>query len=376
MQTTLQVLFWLALGAVFYAYFGYPLLLMAWRAVRPRPVTGDPSFCPAISIILPVHNEAAQLNARLETLLALDYPSDHVEIIVVSDGSTDGTEEIAKRAHERDGRISLIRVVERRGKGHAMNSGVAAARHEIIVFVDAGIEIEKESLRALVAPFADATVGCVSGEDQVRGSGGEGLYGRYEFALRRLESDVHSIIGASGSFFALRRALCPSFPEGLAPDFVSVLHVVSGGYRAISAKEALGWLDAVSQPSAEFNRKVRTLIRGMTALRAYASLLLPWRGGLYSMVLWSHKVMRWLVPFNLVVVFGLSVLLIRQPFFLVATGVQVLFYGLSIVALVLGAEARIARIPGYFVIANAAIVVAFWSFVRGRRVEVWAPSRR
>ena len=273
----MEFLFWVAFGGVWYAYIGYPLVLIAWRRVRPHPVRRDRSAHPSISIVLPVYNEAAQLSQRLRDLTALAYPADKLELIVVSDGSDDGSDEIVRDAGTADPRIRLLRVAERRGKGNALNSGVAGARHDIVVFMDAGIRLEPGALMAIVSPFADPAVSCVSGEDRIEGFSGEGLYGRYELFLRRCESDIDSLVGVSGSFYAQRRALCPSFPGGLAPDFVAVLHAVSRGYRAVGEESATGWMGAVESHRDEFSRKVRTLLRGMAALRAYAHLLDPRR---------------------------------------------------------------------------------------------------
>ena len=374
---TLQAVFWAAFGAVGYAYFGYPLLLLVWRRFRARPVQAVPGPLPTVSIILPVHNEGTHLSLRLGRLLSVDYPADRLEVIVVSDGSTDSTMGILREFRARDSRLSAVEVVERRGKGNALNAGVRAAKHEILVFLDASIELDQMSLRELVAPFADPEVGCTSGEDQIRGPGGEGLYGRYELALRGLESDVHSIVGASGSFYALRARICPVFPEGLAPDFFAVLHTVRQGYRAISVRNAIGWMEAVSAPRAEFQRKVRTVIRGMTVLAAFGGMLNPFRFGAYSLILWSHKLLRWLVPLNLVLALCFSLILApTQPFYALLATVQVAFYlvaGLSLLGLL---DFRPARVAGYFAVANAAIAVAGWKFARGVRVEVWTPSQR
>ncbi|TVR50706.1 MAG: glycosyltransferase family 2 protein [Gemmatimonadales bacterium] len=375
----METMFWLGFGGVAYAYFGYPLLLLAWSRIRSRPADPGGAGLPPVSVILPVHNEEGQLPGRLDNLLALEYPEDRVEILVVSDGSSDGTAAIAARYQEADPRVRLVELQERAGKGNALNEGVRAASHDVVVFTDAGILLEGGSLRALVAPLGDPTVGCVSGEDIIGGSGGEALYGRYELLLRRLEGRIRSIVGASGSIYAQRRELCPEFREGMAPDFLSVLHTVERGYRAVSAEDARGEMRAVSGHGREFSRKVRTLIRGMTALRAFSHLLNPFRYGSFSWILFSHKVMRWLVPFFLVMMLVGNAALLDRPFYRGLAIPHGLFYLLgagALMGLPLLRGLLPARIAAYFVNVNASIAVAWWQFLRGERKEIWTPTRR
>lgn len=369
--------FWLSLFGAWYAYFGYPLVLMGLRRVRARPVRRDPGFRPTVSVVLPVYNEARHLADRLRELGALDYPADKLELLIVSDGSDDGSDDIVREAARLDPRITLLRVEERKGKGNAVNKGVAAARGEVLLFIDAGIELERQALTAIVAPFADPAVSCVSGEDRIRGFSGEGLYGRYELFLRRCESDLHSLVGVSGSFYAQRRALCPTFPEGLAPDFVAALHAVSLGYRAIGEPGAVGYMGAVASHRDEFRRKVRTLIRGMAALKAYGRLLNPFSAGLFAFFLWSHKVMRWLVPFFLLAMLLSNALLLTRPLYALIGVGHALFYLVGGLALLgVGTGTKAGKFAGYFLNVNAAIAVAWGQFLRGRRQEVWAPSKR
>ena len=369
--------FWLAVAGVFYPYAGYPLLLLLVRRVsaKPRPPADAP--LPRLSMIVPVHNEAPRLLRKIANTLALDYPADRLEILFVSDGSTDDTVPLLRA--KSDGRLALIELPERGGKAAALNAGLARVKGDIVVFTDASIALAPESLRALVRPFADPRIGCVSGEDRIADTGGEGLYGRYELFLRRLESDVHSIVGASGSFYAQRRALCTPFAEGMAPDFLSVLRTVEQGARAISEPAAVGEMASVKSAKQEFDRKVRTLLRGMTALFACKTLLNPLRYPVFAFELWSHKVLRWTVPFNLLAALVAPLALLDRPFYLAAFIAQVAFYA--------GAGAAFAEwanvhrsLPGrvalYFSSVNAAILAAWYRYGSGVRQELWTPSRR
>lgn len=375
----MEALFWFGFVGAAYAYFGYPLVLMAWGRLAPRPVRKDPSLLPTVSIVLPVHNEEAKLPERLRNLQELDYPEDRMEIFVVSDGSTDGTLEVARKFQAVDPRFRVLELPGRGGKAEGLNAGVDAARNEIVVFTDAGILLEPGSLRALVAPFADPRVGCVSGEDWIPQGGGEALYGRYELDLRNRESLVGSVVGASGSFYAQRRELIPRFPGGIAPDFLSVLHVVEQGYRAVTEPEARGTMGAARGHADEFRRKVRTLVRGMTGLFAHARLLNPARSGSFAFLLASHKLMRWLVPLFLGMMLVGNLGLMHRPFYRLLAVPHLLFYvvgGLALLGVAPVARTLPGRVAAYFVNVNAAIAVAWMDFLRGRRQEIWSPTAR
>jgi cellulose synthase/poly-beta-1,6-N-acetylglucosamine synthase-like glycosyltransferase len=375
----MALLFGLGFLGVGYAYFGYPLVLWVWGRVRPNPVKSDDAFTPAVSIILPVHNEAAGLEAKLTNLLELDYPDDRLEVCVVSDGSTDETVSIARAFEARCSFLRVIGLEMQGGKAGALNVGLRETSHEIVVFTDAGIMLEPQSLRELVRPFADPSIGCASGEDRVTGGGGEALYGRYELFLRRRESAVASIVGASGSYYAQRRELCATFPEGIAPDFLSVLRTVERGFRAVTVPGAGGTMRATTSHGKEFQRKVRTLVRGMTGLFGNTSLLNPLKTGTFAFLLFSHKVMRWLVPLFLVAMLVSHLFLLDSPLFRLLAIPHFGFYLLGVLGLLGPGPLRRSipvRITAYFVTVHAAILVAWWRYIKGIRQEVWSPTVR
>ena len=373
----MEAVFWIAVAGILYPYFGYPLLLIAIGACRRRPPSpAAPAKLPSVSLIIPVHNEAARISRKVVNTNALRYPRDSLQIVFVSDGSADQTVELI-RAAATDG-MSVIELAGRGGKAAALNAGLAHTDNEIVVFSDASIQLEPEALERLVQQFADPAVGCVSGEDRIAEAGGEGLYGRYELALRRLESDVHSIVGASGSFYAQRRSLCQPFIEGLAPDFLSVLRTVEQGYRATSEPSAVGSMVSVKDPRHEFERKVRTLTRGLTTLSEYRHLMNPFRSGWFAVLLLSHKVMRWTAPFFLIAAM-VSALLVGTPWYLAAFAAQSVFYLLALAALAKFANLD-RTLPGkvslYFVSSNTAVLAAWIQLARGVRQELWTPSQR
>lgn len=375
----MELIFWLSVLGVVYAYAGYPLLLLGWGRLAPRRVAiHDADYRPELSIIIPAYNEGHVLEDKILNTLALDYPRDRFELIVVSDGSTDDTAAIVRR-HLAAGNVTLLEQPGRRGKAAALNLGMEHAKFGILVFSDASIRLEPDALRNLARGFQDPAVGCVSGEDHIRGGGGEGLYGRYELFLRNQESRVGSIVGASGSFYAQRKALCPPFIEGLAPDFLSVLNAVERSARAVTEPAAIGYMTAVKAPQDEFRRKVRTLLRGMATLWHKRALLNPARHGVFSFLLLSHKLLRWLAPLFMVAAFVANAVLLDQPFYVFTMAVQVAFYALALLAWlnVLKLQERACgRIPLYFTSANLAIAVAWAKFLAGARQEIWEPSKR
>lgn len=374
----MELLFWASLFAVIYPYALYPALLVALNrlAGRHTPVP-DPTHRPTVSVILPVHNEARRIEAKVRNLLELDYPRERLQLVVIGDGCTDDTLERAGRAG--GSHVVVHPLPARSGKASALNAGLERVSGEIVVFTDAGIMLDRRALGSLVGHFEDPVVGCVSGEDYVEGGGNESLYGRMELFVRREEARLHSIAGASGCFYGMRRALCRPFPAGMAPDFLSVLDTVRSGHRAVCEPAARGAMTATASQRAEFSRKTRTFLRGLTALFGNAALLNPLRHPAFSFILWSHKLMRWLGPVSLLLCLVSAFVLRNEPVY------ALLFYGqLVFYALALGAVAwpssigrfALARISGFFLLVNAAAGLALLQWLVGVRQELWEPTRR
>ena len=370
--------FWFCLLAIAYPYAIYPLLLVAVnRIARRRLPLPDSTIEPTVTIICPVHNEAATIGAKIENLCALDYPGEQPEILIIGDGCTDDSLGIAGRAEA--GRIGVIALQHREGKAAALNAGLARAKGEIVMFTDAGIRIEPGALRALTRHFANPVVGCVSGEDRIEGGASEGLYGRLELLLRREEASLHSIAGASGCLYAARRRLCRPFRPGMAPDFLSVLDTVRAGYRAVCEPAARGIMAASGGQRIEFARKTRTFLRGITALLGNAALLNPLRFPAFSFILISHKLLRWLAPFALLGCLVAAFLLRELPFYRAALHIQLLLYSIAAAGLALprfAAGSGIVRFCSYFLLVNAAAAKALLLWLGGARQEVWQPTRR
>lgn len=374
----LVVVFWSSLAAVAYPYALYPLLLAGWnRLTRRRAPAPKPGTFPSVTIICPVHNEAARIGDKVRNLLALEYPAWLVQILVVGDGCTDRTLEVALL--DGNARVEVIDLPERRGKAAALNAGLARSKGDVLVFTDAGIAIAPGALAALAAHFANPEVGCVSGEDAIEGGGSEGLYGRLELLLRREEARLHSIAGASGCLYAMRASLCRPFRAGMAPDFLSVLDTVRAGARALAEPRATGTMTATASAGAEFNRKTRTFLRGITALLGNAGLLNPFRHPAFSFILVSHKLMRWLAPLPLAACFISAFLLSTEPLYVGAFWGQVALYALAALGLavpVLAKRSLVVRLCAFFVLVNVAAARAVAQWLAGTRQEVWEPTRR
>lgn len=375
-----EVLFWLSVFGVVYPYLGYPSALWVlghFLGRQRQRENGDILCYPSVSMIIPVCNEEARIEQKIANTKALRYPADRLQVLFVSDGSTDRTTELIRmRAPET---MILLDLPVRRGKGAALNAGLDHAKHDIIVFSDAAIELDPDALRQLVQRFRDPEIGCISGEDKIAESGGEAWYGRYELLVRRLESKVHSIVGASGSFYAQRRELCGPFVEGMAPDFLSVLRTVEQGFRAVSEPAAVGAMTSVKDSKQEFERKVRTLIRGMTTLFSHARVLNPVRFGIFSLEVLSHKVLRWSVPFFLVTALACSVTLLGSPWFNLLVIGQATFYAAALLAFSgweLVRHSLLGKVALYFSMVNAATLVAWFKYGKGVRQELWTPSQR
>jgi cellulose synthase/poly-beta-1,6-N-acetylglucosamine synthase-like glycosyltransferase len=375
-QGIMKILFWVSGFAILYAYAGYPLLLMLWPKMRDEgnSFAGRSEFEPSISLIIPIYNEAKIIRQKIENSLSLDYSKDKMEILIVSDASTDRTDEIV-REYEREG-VRHFEQPSRKGKAGALNRGLHESRNEIIVFSDASIFLERNALRNVLRPFSDSKIGCVSGEDYIPGGGGEGAYGRYELFLRNLESRLGSIVGASGCFYAQRKILCEPFPEGMAPDFFSVLKTVEKGFRAVTEPNAKGFMQSVPSHQGEFQRKVRTLLRGMTTLFYFKHLLNPFRYGIFAIQLISHKLLRWCVGVFLIFLLLSNVFLLSSGLYSLIFFLQIVFYGLAVIGWMGFSGTFMFRIPLFFSMVNLSALIAWSKYFMGVRQEIWEPSKR
>ena len=382
LRTAAELVFWLSAAALLYTYAGYPLLLLLLSILRPRLVRRA-DWTPRVTIIITAYNEEQALAAKLEDTLALDYPQGSLEVIVASDCSSDGTDQIARDFRARG--VRLHRQPKRLGKTAAQNAAVELASGEIVVFSDATTLYQRDVLRTLMPNFADPTVGCVTGQvmytDSARSSVGHGTrsYFNYEFFIKKYESSVCSLIGVCGCLYAVRRsAYVPLYHEACS-DFVIATKMVEQGLRAVYEPDAVCSEETNVQATKELSTRVRIMTQTFADLWRNRAMLNPFTTGFYAVELLSHKVMRYLVPLFLIAILAASVgLAPRSISFAIVLVAQIGFYGAAGLAGLLersGLHSRLLAIPQYFVLGNLASLIAFYQFLRGERYARWEPIR-
>jgi len=371
----MKAVFWVAAAWIGYSYLGYPVWLWLRSRWSPRPIRRSHEE-PAVSAVMIVRNEEAVLARKLENLLALDYPEAKLDVVVVSDGSSDGTAEILER-FARGGRVRVIVKPVSQGKAAGLNDAMKLASGEVLLFTDARQLIEPAALRWLMENFADPDVGAASGElmlgDPNTGEAGKGmgLYWRIEKKIRELESASGSVVGATGALYCARRRLLEPLPEGaILDDVLLPMQIVRQGARVIFDSRARAWDSPDFGGSHEFSRKVRTLSGNYQLLQLAPWLLSSKNPIRFEFI--SHKLSRLAVPFALLTLLLASIFL-SEPLYRAALIAQLAFYGLSLLALArvrIGPLARIADPARTFVVLNCAALVAFLHFVTGRKA-VW-----
>jgi cellulose synthase/poly-beta-1,6-N-acetylglucosamine synthase-like glycosyltransferase len=327
-----KIIFVTAFFIVFFSYLGYPVSLFIIGLFRGRTIRGS-AGTHSVKIIITVYNEVKRIRSKIENTLGFEYPKDKLRIIVVSDGSTDGTDKVVGE-YEALG-VEMIALPERIGKEAAQKIGIEHARGDLLIFTDAATILDPGSLKQIASNFNDPSIGCVSSEDRIIGEdgklAGEGLYVRYEMWLRRLESKINSVVGLSGSFFAARREVCEAFSDDMQSDFRTVLETVRAGLRAISDPLVVGHYRNVADEKREFKRKVRTVLRGLTVFFAHIDFLNITKYGLFSYQLFCHKLLRWLVPFLLCLILMTNAILAYwDSLFSLIMAIQMIFYALGV----------------------------------------------
>lgn len=366
-------LFWIAAALVIYTYVGYAAWLRLRMLWRSRPVMRG-SITPLVSVVMVVRNEEKILEAKVKNLLSLDYPEGQLQVVVVSDASTDGTERIL-REYSRDPRVHAVLNQLPKGKASGLNDALEVAHGELVLFTDARQMIDRSALRLLVENFADPDVGSASGElmlgDPENGESGKGygLYWQIEKQIREMESASGSVVGATGAIYAARRELLTNVPVGTILDDVYLpMQIVRQGKRVVFDERAIAWDTPDLGAEREFSRKVRTLSGNYQLVQSA-----PWLLGRENPIRFEficHKLLRLAVPLALAVLLVVAPFL-KAPFYKVVFLAQVIFYALSLISLARllkrGIVARVADAAGTFVLLNGAAAVALANFVSGKR---------
>jgi cellulose synthase/poly-beta-1,6-N-acetylglucosamine synthase-like glycosyltransferase len=385
--TVLKILFWVSAAVVVYAYAVYPLVIWALSRLFGRaaqaPTVSDGDL-PTVALLISAYNEAAVIAGRLENALATDYPRDRFRVVVASDGSSDGTAEIAARFADRG--VRLLDYKARRGKSSVLNSALAEIDADLVLLSDANTHIDPAAARRLARWFVgEERVGAVCGRlvltDPATGANADGLYWKYETFLKKCEWRLGALLGSNGAIYAIRRRLYVPIPnDTIVDDFViPLLARLRSDCRIIYDCEAVATEETASDVGAEFRRRSRIGAGGFQAIVLLWRLLDP-RHGWVAFTFLSHKILRWTCPFFLLGMLLTSALLWRVPLYRYALAAQLAFYLCSWLALYLprrgGAALKLLRLPTMFVSMNLALLVGFWRWLRGSQKAAWGRTAR
>lgn len=378
-----EFVFWASIGAIAFAYVGHTLVVLILSRLIRNPVKIG-AIEPRVTFLITAYNEEKRIAQKLEQTLGLDYPRDKFELLVASDGSTDRTDEIVRSFGGRG--VRLIRVEGRVGKTETQNRAVLEASGEIVIFSDATTAYENTAIRNLVRNFADASVGAVGGRFEYVNPGGESigwgniLFWKYETLIKSLQTNIRTVTGCSGCIYAVRRSLYQPLPADIISDLCEPLKIVEQGYRVVFEPAALAVEETTDRIRDEFSMRVRVVTRGMRGLLYMRSLFNPLRFGFVAFQLWSHKVMRWLVPIFAAAAFVANAVIAGESrFYAVVFGLHIAFYAMALVALLAerwNLRSRLLALPLYFVTINAASFVAMIRVMRGHRAVTWETVRK
>lgn len=381
------IAFSLAILQLAYTFAGYPVILLFWSRLLPRRTDAVTEFSttpPRVAIVVVVHNGAALIESKIRTCLAQDYPAELLRVVIVSDGSTDNTNELVHAVQKAGARVTLVAFPVRRGKAACLNDAAAACDEEVIVFTDVRQRLSANAVRALTLKLANTDVGAVSGELQFEttdASGfGQGMdaYWRYEKFMRRAESDVASSVGVTGALYAIRRALFVPIPaDTVLDDLLIPMNVVMRGKRVLFENDAHAYDRPSQSPAQERIRKVRTLAGNFQLIARLPRVLVPVLNPI-AFQFWSHKVMRLLAPLALVVALLANAYLalvgtIAQSLFIALFIAQITCYAAAIVGLTLPAANRImiVKFATAFLSLNWFVVLGFIEFCANRDPHLW-----
>lgn len=381
----LPVIFWLSAALVVYAYLGYPMLI--WCAARLRAgsavtAAADDDGLPSASLLIAAHNEADVIESRLRNALALDYPADKLEIVVASDGSSDGTCEIVRRFA--GSRVRLLDFTQRRGKTAVLNDAVRQLRGELILFSDANTMWNRDTARRLARWFSEARVGMVCGRlvltDPATGDNVDSLYWRYETFLKTQEGRLGAVLGANGAVYAMRHSLWrPVANDTIVDDLVIPLTAyLESGCRMVYDAGAVAHEETPARLTAEFGRRARIGAGGLQAICRLARLAHP-RHGWLALAFVSHKLLRWFAPFCLLAAFATNAMLVGETAFKALFAGQLAFYfaaGVGSFTAGRHPACRLLRAATLFTSMNLALLVGYGRWLSGRQGGVWRRTAR
>lgn len=373
-----ELALWICVLGILYTYLLYPLILKAVADIREKPVRKG-NISPRVSVLLSAFNEERFIEAKILNLLDQDYPQENLEILVGSDGASDETDRIVSKF--KSSRVRFFRFVANRGKPGVLNSLVREARGTILIFTDARQKFERNAVKHLVNNFADDAVGCVSGElffqkDEGKAvERGMGAYWKYEKYLRKTESRIGSMLGATGAIYAVRRKLFKDVPQDMLVDDMFIpLTIIRQGYRAVFDPKAVAYDMPSNTGLQEVKRKARTLAGNFQIFAKFPDLLFS----ISSPIAWqlfSHKFMRLVIPYLMTMIFVLNLFMLDRPFYLFIFVVQILFYALAIAEGIFESKKSGARgigfVPYTFCVLNYSAVLGLYQFMSGKTKAAW-----
>lgn len=378
MQLT-RICFWLSVFFILYPILIYPSLVWLLALIRPRPVKRG-SWLPSVTVLIPAYNEAQNIAATIQNKLDQDYPRELLEIIVISDGSSDGTDDVVREFSSQN--VKLIRREPREGKAAALNEGVWHASGKILVFSDANSLFASNAIRLMMEDFSDTTVGYVTGNltYRTRGAGiagnGCSAYMKYENALRTLETRAGSIMGVNGGVDAMRRELYTAVPRHLITDFVLPLQVIGKRHRVVYDERVHSFEFANSELGSELHMRIRVALRALQGIAHMRRLFNPIRYPWAAFSLISHKVSRYFCFIFFPIVFATNLMLVSSPGYGLFFVAQTMAYLLALVGLrkdLPRVFRRLTVVPAYFLLTNAAFAVAALKFLHGEKMATWQP---
>jgi len=384
LHNSLKIIYIITLIIILYIYFGYPLVIYLLRQIftktdKEHQEKINNNYFPYISLFIPAYNEEKVIKTKIKNSLELKYPKDRIEIVVVSDGSTDNTNSIAKNFTDK---IRLYNYPKRDGKTNLINKTIPKLRGEIIVFSDASALLEKDALLKLTKHFFDEKIGCVSGKykilDQKKSTRakGESIYWNYETFIKKQESKFYSILGAHGALYAMRKGLIKKLPENaINDDYILPMYAVKGGYRAIYEEEAIAWEIAKTSTLGEITRRKRISVGNFQQLIILKTLLNPFKGRI-SFEFISHKLLRGFAFIFMILLFIIN-LFLHSPFYITLLFMQIIFYMLGIIGFILRVKQiklKIFTLPFYIFLINYASLLGFIEFLKGYKETKWEKS--
>jgi len=382
MENVALTFFWINAFLIFYTYVGYSLFVIILARFFNHYVHKSEEY-PKVTFLITAYNEGKNIANKLNNALLSDYPADRLEIVVASDGSTDGTDRIVKDFSERG--VRLIRVEGRVGKTETQNRAVLMATGDVIIFSDATTVYERNAIRKIVRNYADHTVGAVSGRyeyyNPTNASIGIGtiLFWKYENLIKRSQTRIKTITGCCGCIYSVRRNLYTPLPPDIISDLVEPLKILEKGYRIVFEPEAIAHEETTEKTREEFQMRVRVISRGMRGLLYMKILFNPFKHGFVSFQLISHKLFRWLVPVYMIMLFASNAYLIDKPFYTETFFLQVVFYGMALVGWFgerYHLKNKLFSIPLYFLTVNIASMISLFKTIKGYKAVTWETVRK